>query len=332
MSGDTRYCAFLGDPARKAHMVSRVRDQRALGRAFPLPYLKWRTDGGMVSLSGALAETQDPEEFTARTGLPIELATLCEGLVYMGVEFGEDKSTPLGLAMKGGDAITGFAMAWLEAIPVGADLGHAVPCFMHSFLASILAHDFAMAAHLSPAMRACGERILGLWEREMGGMPVASKEWRSLRTEALRAAEDPGDPWGYALSELVESLTWPVHGLAPEFTPILQIFMKELRQFLAAPFLCSEDRALLAQSLVGFRELGRAQRDPELSQLPTETLLERHPHTKQAVLASMKPEMQARMNAAKQQAQSESDRLLRHQMDSLLSFIETAEPSPASAA
>lgn len=332
MSEATHYCAFHGDPALKAAMVDRVRARWAQGQVFPLSYLKWRTDGGMVSLSGTLAQTQLPEQFIERTGVPVELATLCEGLVYSGVEFSEDKSAPLGLAMRGGEAIMAFAMEWLDAIPVGADLRAVVPRFMHGFLASVLAPDFAMAAHVSPAVRACAGRILGLWEREMSGVQVAPKEWRGVRADALRASEDNSDPWGYALSELVESLAWPAHGLAPEFVPIFQIFVKELRQFLVAPFMSNEDRDILTQSLVGLRELSRAQRDPELSQLPTETLLDRDPQSKRAVLAFMRAETQDRLNAAKQQAQPESDSVLRRHMDSLRTLIEAAARPEASAA
>ena len=78
MSGATHYCAFHGDSKLKTDMVDRVRVKWTQRLAFPLSYLKWRTDGGIVSLSGTLAETQVPEQFVERTGLPLELATLCE--------------------------------------------------------------------------------------------------------------------------------------------------------------------------------------------------------------------------------------------------------------
>lgn len=332
MSGAMHYCAFQGDPARKAEMVGRVRSKWTQRQVVPMAYLKWRTDGGMVSLSGTLAETQVPEQFIERTGLPVELGALCEGLVHAGAGFSEDESAPFGLAMRGDEAILAFAMAWLDAIPVGADLGGVVPRFMHSFLGSVLAPDFAMSAHVSPAVRTCAERILGLWERELSGVQVVPKEWRSLRADALRASEDPGDPWGYAVSELVESLAWPARGLAPEFVPIFQVFMKELSQFLLAPYLSNEDRDILTQSMVGLRELSRAHRDPQSSQLPTEMLLGREQHAKHAVRTLMQAETQARINAAKQQAQSESDGVLRRQMDSLRKLIEDAGRPEASAA
>jgi hypothetical protein len=323
MSGTNSCAAFHGDPARKAAMVDGVRVKWAQREVFPVPYLKWRRDGGLVSLSGALAETQVPEAFVERTGLPLELAILCEGLVNAGAEFSEDQNAHLGIGVRGGESILAFAIEWLDAIPVGADLGGVVPRFMHGFLASVLAPGFAMAAHLSPAVSACAQRILELWEREIGGTPVAPKEWRSVRADALRAADDHGDPWGFALSELVESLAWPVHGLAPEFVPIFQVFMKDFRQFLVTPYLSSEDRDLVKQSLVGFRELNRAHRDPDLSQLSPETLMERQP----AVVALMTPEMQARLAAARQQAQPAPDHALRQHMDRLLHLIRAAGPA-----
>jgi hypothetical protein len=46
----------------------------------------------------------------------------------------------------------------------------------------------------------------------------------------------------------------------------------------------------------------------------------------------MQPETQARLNPAKQQAQPESDRALRQQMDSLRRLIEAANRPKASAA
>ena len=323
----TPYCAFHGDTVRKAEMVDRVRAKWSQGQVFPLPYLKWRTDGGMVSISGTLAQTQIPEQFVERTGLPVELAALCEGLVYSGAEFREDKAAPFGLAMRGSEAILAFAIEWLEAIPVGADLGDVVPRFMHGFLAGVVAPDFAMEAHLSPSVRTSAERILGLWTREMDGVQVAPKEWRGVRADALRASEDDRDPWGYGVTELVESLAWPARGLAPEFVPIFQIFGKELRDFLAAPYLGSEDREIMTRSSLGLRAVTRAQRDPELSGLSTETLLERDPQARQAVLAFMQADTQARLNAAKQQARPQSDRMLRQQMDSLRRLIE-APASP----
>lgn len=319
-----QYQAFKGSQSRKTQLVERVRAKWAARQVFPLSYLKWRTDGGLVSISGALAETQDPKAFVERTGLPLELGSLCEGLVYAGVEFREDETASLGLALHGSDTVLSFGMEWLDAIGVGQDLGDVAPRFMRGFLASVLAHDFPMAAHVEAPVRASAERILEFWGRELSGEPVAAKEWRAVRTSALDASETSSDPWGHPVAELVESLAWPVRGLATEFVHIFQLFAKALLDFIASPYLSSEDRHDQILSLIGSRELDRAQRDPELSQELGEMLLDRLPDSKRAMLAAMQPEAKARMDEARRQARPATDRLLRGLMDTVLELISAA--------
>src|SRR6185295_10318552 len=94
MNNSRSYQAFQGSLVRKNQMVEPLRAKWASKQVLPLSYLKWRTDGGIVSLCGALAETQDPALFVERTGLPVELGALCEGLIYVGLEFREDKNSP----------------------------------------------------------------------------------------------------------------------------------------------------------------------------------------------------------------------------------------------
>lgn len=320
-----QYQAFQGSQARKTEMAERVRTKWANRQVFPLSYLKWRTDGGMVSLSGALAETQDPELFVERTGLPVELGTLCEGLIYVGLEFFEDKDALLGLGMRGGDPIFSFAMEWIDAIPVGANLGGVVPRFMRSFLASVLANDFVMAVHVESSVRAAAERILDLWDRELGGEVVSGREWRAVRGDAVRASESSDDVWGYPIAEMVESLAWPVKGLASEFVPIFQLFAKPWGGFVASSYLSDDDRRLEIANMAGLRELTRAQRDPQFSQETEETLLDRLPEAKRAILASMEPEAKARTDEAKRKARPVTDMLLRAQMDNLLELIKQSD-------
>lgn len=319
-----QYQAFQGSQSRKSRMVEPLRAKWAAGQILPLSYLKWRTDGGIVSISGALAETQDPQLFVERTGLPVELGALCEGLIYAGLEFREDESAPLGFTTHGGDTILSFGLEWLDAIAVGQDLGDVVPRFMRSFLTSVLAPDFAMAAHIEAPVRASAERILDLWSRELSGEAIPSKAWRAVRTDALRASEASSDPWGYPLAELVESLAWPVRGLTMEFVPIFQLFAKSWIEYLASPYLSSEDRDDQVSSLIAGRDFSRAQRSPQLSQESAEALLDGLPEAKRAMLASIQPAVKARMDEAKRQARAESDQLLRAHMESVLELIRGA--------
>jgi hypothetical protein len=321
MKNSGPYQAFKGSQALKRQAVERVRSKWASRQVFPLSYLKWRTDGGIVSLSGALAETQDPDLFVERTGLPVELGALCEGLIHVGIEFREDKNSPHGLTFDGSATILSFGLEWLDAIEVGEDLRDVVPHFMHVFLSSVLASDFALAAHVEKPVRSSAKRILELWSLELDGRAVAAQEWRAVRADALRASETSTDPWGYPVAELVESLAWPARGLATEFVPILQRFARSWMQFLTCPYLTSEDRDNQHLSMIGMRELDRAQRDAALSKESSETLLDRFPTSKRAILATMQPEAQARMDAAKKKARRETDLVLRGQMDAILGLI-----------
>jgi hypothetical protein len=103
---------------------------------------------------------------------------------------------------------------------------------------------------------------------------------------------------------------------------MFQLFAKSWMQFLALPYLTTEDRADQLLSMIGMRELGRAQRDPELSKEPSETLLDRFPTSKRAILAAMQPEAKARMDAAKDQARPTTDLVLRGQMDAILGLVQ----------
>lgn len=316
-----QYNAFQGSQARKDQMVEPLRAKWAALAIFPLAYLKFRTDGGMVSISGALAETQDPECFVERTGLPVELGTLCEGLIYSGLEFRPDETAPMGFTVDASDTILAFGMEWLDAIPVGADLGGVVPRFMATFLARALADDFAMAAHIEAPVRAAAEKIAALWDRDLQGEPTSGKEWRAVRAEAMAASEASVDPMGFAAAEMVESLAWPVRGLASEFVPILQLFAKSWVQFMATPHLTDADRDLQQRVLLGEREMARAVRDPRFAEVPPETLLDHLPEAREAMLAAMQPEVKARLDAAKREARAETDRELRAHMDTLLALI-----------
>lgn len=316
------YRAFLGSETLKQQMMGPVRSRWAQGEIYPLPYLKWRTDGGMVSIAGALAQTQDPDEFVTTTGLPLELGVLCEGLVFSSVEFREDKDAALGFSMQGRPELLDFALQWLEAIKVGSDLSTVVPRFMQGFLASVLAPDFGLASHFDQPTLEARERILANWSREFAGEVVSAREWRVVRTEALGACEGAEDPWGHAVAELVESLAWPVHSLVHEFAPILQIFIKSWKDFIALPHLGDEDRQILLAAARGNRELARAQRDPAYASVPSEQLLEHLPEARQAILTAMQPQIVARIAAGRQQAEADLARAVRPQMDFLLSLID----------
>jgi len=313
--------AFLGDPALKAEMLSRVREGLDARRIVPSIYLKWIGGGRYASLAGTIAKTQDPDEFIARTGLTVDLALLCETLISAGISFEDDAAAPLGFVMYGDNAIWSFGAEWLEAIAVDDDVTDVVSRFLPSFLARILSDDFPLSDHIDPGVRVAAHEIVNLWTRELRGEVISRQEWRTARANALAASGTSGDPDGFLVADLVESLPWPLRGIATEFPAICQKFLYSYLQVLAAPFLSEQDQVDRITCLVGERELNRARGDARFAEASDEDILDHFPQLKRAMIATRQPEAMSRMDAAKHRARPLTVPFLREQMDSLLSLL-----------
>lgn len=313
--------AFLGDPALKNETLNRVREGWEARQIIPLIYLKWSSGAGVASLAGSIAQTQDPGLFVTRTGLPLELALLCEILINTGITFEDDEASPRGFTMSGDERIWSFGMEWLEAIAVDDDLSDVVTRFQSIFLKQIQSDDFPLSASIDPAVRSVAQEILQLWEGERSGEPVPARAWRPVRANALRVSEGGGDPAGYAVAELVESLAWPRAEIATELPVICQKFLQSCLQVLAATFLSPQDRMDWTKGQVAQRDLRRIRSEAQYADLSDEELLDRRPEIKQAMFAPQHPEMAARMDKAKQKARSALVPFLRQQMDGLLTLL-----------
>jgi hypothetical protein len=313
--------AFLGDPALKVATLDRIREKWEARQIMPLIYLKWSADNGFASLSGAIAETRDPATFVAKMGIPVELALLCETLINAGISFVDDKDAPFGLIMRGDDAIWSFGMEWLDAVVVDDDVSDVVPHLLPIFMARVLSDDFPLSAHIAPDVRTVAQDIVRLWTSELGGEPVPRQEWRTVRLSALRASDTSSDPMGYLVADLVESLPWPLAGLAAEFPAICQRFLHAYLQALAAAHLPDRDRADWVASLEGARTLSRARGEARFADASDEDILTHFPQVQSAMIASQQPAAVSRMDQAKQRARPLMNLFLREQMDRLLMLL-----------
>ncbi|EGY01971.1 hypothetical protein AZA_06011 [Nitrospirillum viridazoti Y2] len=323
--------AFLGDPALKAETLSRVLEGWKARQIIPLLYLKWSSDAGVASLAGTIAQTQDPGLFVTRTGLPLELALLCEILINTGITFEDDETSPRGFVMSGDERIWSFGIEWLEAIAVDDDVSDVVTRFLPVFMKQILSDDCPLAGNIVPAVRVVAQEMLQLWGCESRGEPVPSRAWRTVRANALHASEGSSDPAGYAVADLVESLAWPSAGIATELPAISQKFLQSCLQVLAAKFLPQQDQTDWIKSQVAHRELRRARSEAQYASLSDEDLLDHRPEIKQAILALQHPEVAARMGAAKENARTQMVPFLRQQMDGILNLLRRKSDGLASA-
>lgn len=302
-------------------MLNRVREGWDTRQIIPLIYLKWSSGAGVASLAGTMAQTQDPALFVARTGLPLELALLCEMLINTGITFQDDEAAPRGFTMSADERIWSFGIKWLETIAVNADVSDVVTRFLPIFLTQILSDDFPLSASIDPAVKSVARDILQLWEGESRGELVPVRAWRTVRANAVLVSEGSRDPAGYAAADLIESLAWPCAGIAVEGPVIYQKFLQSCLQVLAAPLLPPQDQIDWAKGQAAQRELRRIRSEAPYADLSDEELLDRHPEIKQAMLAPQQPATVARMDEAKQRARSALLPFLLQQMDGLLNLL-----------
>ena len=170
--GSEQVSAWGGDPARKARCVERVR-QAIRDKQLFKPALgvraEIRIDGGELPSTWATGGPGATE--VDKLDIPAALA----GLYDMFYER---------LPADGTD--TGFALDWLEAIPVGADLGAMPRDYVHWMLHDA---DAGVVRHVSP-----DSEVAGLWGEltELSGRQAAASvdAWRSLaeRSATMRKA------------------------------------------------------------------------------------------------------------------------------------------------
>lgn len=287
----------------------------------PLIYMKWSPDRGFASLTGTIGETGDPEAFTGRTGIPLELALLCETLINAGISFVDDPEAPFGTTLSGDDRILAFGIEWLEALDVAHELSSVVSRFLPVFLSGMMSDDIPLVQHVSPEVRAAADDIVALWTRELQGEAVSRQEWRAVRAGALCASEASSEPAAYPFAELVESLPWSISGFAPEFPAICHSFLHGLLQALAAELLSPQDRAIWAKAANGARTLARARGEQRFAGASDEAILSHLPDVERAMFENSQPAVMSRMSAAKNSARRLMTRMLRQQMDQILGLL-----------
>lgn len=316
--------AFKGDAALKSKIVEPLRPQWAARELIPASILKWQPEQNFRSLGAAMVQSQDRDAFEKGTGIPLELAMLCEALIQAGLEIGPDPSRPQGFSMEGPKEVLAFGMEWIDAVRPGADLSNVVPLYMIDLLSTILADGFVLVDHIEPEVRAAATEILLLWIREWDGEEIEPKAWRVVRGLAMKACEASDDPWGFPIAGFVEAIAWPVKGLAPEFVTISQSVMVNWLDFLERPYLSEQDQADHLLDLRGRQALTKARSNPEFNDKAVEELLDSMPDVKRAMQSRFQPDVKARRSEAKLRARAVTVPVLRQRMNTILNLIESA--------
>lgn len=316
--------AFKGDEALKSKIVEPLRPLWAARELIPAAMLKWQPEQKICSLSAAMVQSQDRDAFVQGTGIPLELAMLCESLITSGITLTPTPSRPPGFSIEGPEEILAFGMEWIDAVRPGADLSGVVPRYMIDFLSTILADDFALAEHIEPGVRAAATEILRLWTREWDGEKAEPSTWRAVRSAAMQASETNTCPWGVPITELIEAIAWPVRGLAAEFVILSASAMAGWLEYLEAPYFTEEDRADQLVILNGRQAMARARRNPGFDEKAAEALFDSMPEFKRVLQSRLQPEVSERRSEAKLRARSVTVPVVRQRMNKILKLIKGA--------
>ncbi len=180
--------AFHGDPAIKADALARLRRHVAAGSFVYFP--AW--EDGKANVIGAVVEADDTPAYAERLGYPAALAAALPMFV--------NAFRPL-------EEAAGFAEAWLERTPVGADLGGIVSQLLLSLL------DQPALVELTtrhPQVEESRQAIMALHRHALAGDQPDRKAWKTARLAAVAATDGIGD---IALERqaagVVEAAAWP---------------------------------------------------------------------------------------------------------------------------
>ncbi len=322
MSTPASLQAFGGDPAAKARLLERVRAPWIARALVPDVSLNWKRDGVPDSLSGTLAETQDRATFDERTGIPVDLALLCETLIVPCVKRTDTGDGATGPSIEGAGPVLSFGLEWLDAVQPGAELGMVVPRFARHCLDMLLHPDFALAPHISADFRAVGLQIAALWDRELAGETPARDEWRRVRKAALAAKANETPIWGYRIATLLEAVAWPLHSISGEFISVFATFLFTWLMFLETAHMTEQECRDREHMLIGWRAMAIAPRD-EAGNIDGDPL-EFLPESQRVMSMEHITQTMERMMAVRDAARGQKEQAIRGLMDTMLRLIQAA--------
>ncbi|WP_457325679.1 hypothetical protein [Roseateles sp. P5_E11] len=317
--------AFHGDASLKAEMIGRVRSMDADGKLLVMGVLHWDDEKSLYSFNGALAQTEDREEFIKKTGIPIELAQIVESTVALNTVSLPSKDAPFGLEFRSDEETRRYAAGWYESVRPGADLSGVMPKYMTYFLEFVLGSEFDLKEYISSAMRSAGERILANWKAELAGEKTDPKVWRAIRAEAVAANAGYDAAWTYPLAYFIETFAWPVRDMVAEFGQPYGFLCGNWLAFTRRPHFDEVDRMNSELSLKGFLLSDRLEKEGKGGQEEMQAMLDANPDIKRAMmLNSVDPEGYANYRQAQLRAFPATTPRVKKLLDQLVTFISEA--------
>lgn len=187
--------AFHNDPKIKEFYVERLR-KHALEYAF-VQGSGWHEGAEKGGAVGCTVHSEESEAYEREIGISRQLASLQER-IFEGLPYEEAKVFPL---------------AFLVAIPVGADLSLVLPRFM-VWLLSDPEHG---TMHLCPESgKQAIDTVVALYQRMIAGNAVAQSEWRAAVDDAYAVIEDDNCVCSSAINSAISAVVSASYDIAVE--------------------------------------------------------------------------------------------------------------------
>lgn len=181
---------FDGDPALKDRYLARLRGHIAAGKFQFSPM--WQD--GMGSALGCTVEANDIQIYADALGIPAALAMVLDDLVNcQPPEPGDGRATD-------------FALRWLAAIPVGADLSPVPGTIICALLDHAILHE-AISGHAS--IDEVRHAVIDLHRATLDGQEVEPTLWREVRRRAVRITDAADGDITRGAARVIEAAAWP---------------------------------------------------------------------------------------------------------------------------
>ncbi len=210
------YNAFHGDAAVKQAVIERLQRHWSAGHVRPWFSMAFSEPPGHCSVMGATIEGTDADAYERELGIPAGAGYLHEALLMhcghqpWSADFRD--SPPFEIA----DFARDYPVQWLQAVPLGANLGLLVPRFVAWLMHELIDAQGSWWGQLDAGLRAAGTQVSVLFDAALKGSVVTTAQWKEARHAAVQATDAARQSFCRRVGEFIESVAWPPASSAQE--------------------------------------------------------------------------------------------------------------------